>query len=134
MEIFSWMSNEVALAVLGLGLPGLIFIMFVVYAWHTGRIMARYERESASRDKERAADRERYDKERADERMRYDKDMTEVRQMYTNNVSLVKRYADISDNLVGTIHLNTQTLTRLVEKVNNNMFCPQVREKGPNRP
>lgn len=120
MELFSWVSNEVALAILGLGLPGLIFIMFAVYAWHTGRIMARYERESAARDKERAADRD-----------RYDKGLAEARQMYTNNAGLTKRYADISDNLVGTIHLNTQTLTRLVEKINNNMFCPQVREKGP---
>lgn len=122
MEIFSWISNEVALAVLGLGLPGLIFLMFVVYAWHTGRIMSRYERESATRDKERAADRE-----------FYDKGLTEVRQMYVNNVSLVKRYADMSEELMGTVRLNTQALTQLVESVKNNMYCPVVREKGPQR-
>lgn len=122
MEIFSWVSNEVMLAVLGLGLPGLIFIMFVVYAWHTGRIMSRYERESAIRDKERIADRERSDKR-----------LDDVRQMYENNASLVKNYDKLSNDLIGTLQLNTQTLTRLVEKVNNNMFCPQVREKGPNR-
>lgn len=109
MEIFSWVSNEVALAVLGLGLPGLIFLMFYMHVWQVARI----QRVNA--------------KERAEDRERYDRDMTEIRQMYINNASLVKKYDNLSDDLMGTITLNTQILTRLVEKVNNNMFCPQVR-------
>lgn len=60
--------------------------------------------------------------------------------MYSNNVDLVKigykreeRWEKHADDLSGIIHLNTQMCTKLIEKINNNMYCPAVREKGPSR-
>lgn len=133
MGMISWMSNEAVLALFSMGLPGLIFVMFVVHTVHTWRMMFRSSRENAKWDKERAEERARYDRERAADRELYNTGLAEVRQMYENNASLVRDYDKLSNDLMGTLQLNTQTLTRLVEKVNNNMFCPQVREKGPNR-
>lgn len=133
MGMISWMSNEIALAVLSMGLPGLIFLMFIVHSFQTWRMMRHSGRESAARDKERAEDRARYDKERAEDRTRYDKALAEAEQRYVNNVSLVKRYNELSSELMGTVRLNTQALTQLVDNVKNNQFCPQLREKGPNR-
>ncbi len=59
---------------------------------------------------------------RADERVqammdRYAADMQEMRDMYKTNSALVKRYADLADDLKDIITLNTQTMTRLVEKI-----------------
>ncbi|MCF6265243.1 MAG: hypothetical protein L3J57_01705 [Desulfuromusa sp.] len=62
---------------------------------------------------------------------------TAVVDMYNSNVELVKsyersvqRWEKHSDDLSSIIHLNTQMMTRLVEQIKNNMFCPIVREKG----
>lgn len=54
-------------------------------------------------------------------------------QMYENNVLLVKGYEKLASDLTSIIHLNIQAQTRLVEKIENNMYCPVIREKGPRR-
>jgi len=53
-----------------------------------------------------------------------------VSQMYENNVLLVKGYERLALDLTNIIHLNTQTNTKLVEKINNNHYCPVVRENS----
>lgn len=51
-------------------------------------------------------------------------------QMYQDNVLLVKGYEKLACDLANIIHLNTQTNTKLVEKINNNHYCPVVRQKS----
>ena len=63
----------------------------------------------------------------------YKADVGRVTGYYERNVELVERYEKLSDDLSDIIHLNTQVMTRLVESINNNMFCPVVREAGPQR-
>ncbi|MFH2064972.1 MAG: hypothetical protein ABIK15_07235 [Pseudomonadota bacterium] len=65
--------------------------------------------------------------------MQYKDDMAKMTRFYENNIDLVKHYERLADDLSGIIHLNTRAMTELVEKIRNNMFCPIVREKGPNR-
>jgi hypothetical protein len=96
-----------------LGLPGLVLIFWAVDH-------RRYEKERAEHKKEIAKI-----------LARYDKDMATVTRFYADNVLLVKDYSRLSAELANIIHLNTQVQTRLVEKINNNHFCPIVRQKGP---
>lgn len=104
-----------------LGLPGLIFII-----WHF--------------------DNKRFDKMREEYKDhigqilgQYRDDVSEIKQLYEANVGLVRNYEygvrqweKLDGELAGIITLNTQILTRLVEKVDNNRFCPVVRAGGPN--
>ncbi len=85
------------------------------------------------------------DRQRIEERDRvdnvlsmYKRDVDQVSAMYRDNVSLVKetqhlaqRVAQLAEELSSIVHLNTQVQTRLVERIDNNMFCPLVRAKGP---
>lgn len=48
---------------------------------------------------------------------RYADDMAEIRQMYENNVILVKDYSEVASDLKEIIVLNTETLTRLSERM-----------------
>lgn len=59
-----------------------------------------------------------------------DKRFAAVSLMYENNVLLVKGYERLASDLANIIHLNTQTNTKLVEKINNNHYCPVVRGKS----
>lgn len=54
----------------------------------------------------------------------------EVVQMYKNNVLLVEKSDKTADGLQTVIHLSTQAITKLIEKINNNHFCPIVRERS----
>jgi len=47
--------------------------------------------------------------------------------MYKSNVRLVEKYEKVANDLKDMIVLNTQTITRLVDNINNNQFCPMVR-------
>lgn len=59
-----------------------------------------------------------FDKQKTDEILRqYTKDMQEMRDMYMTNASLVKRYADLADDLKEIITLSTQVQTQLVERI-----------------
>lgn len=49
----------------------------------------------------------------------YKADMEQHSRDYNNNVELVKRYAELAGDLKEIITLNTQTITRLVDKFNS---------------
>ena len=51
---------------------------------------------------------------------------------YENNVILVESYQKLAGELAGIIHLSTQVMTKLVEKIDNNLFCPITREGRKN--
>jgi len=51
---------------------------------------------------------------------------------YENNVILVESYQKLAGELAGIIHLSTQVMTKLVEKIDNNLFCPINREGRKN--
>lgn len=53
-----------------------------------------------------------------------------VVRMYEDNVLLVKGYEKLAGDLTNIIHLNTQVNTRLVEKIENNAYCPAIRARG----
>lgn len=111
-----------------LGLPGLVFII-----WHYDN--KRDQRKDALRNKEIA------ERERAVSLIltQYKDDVAEIKKLYENNAGLVKDYNKIylrQEHLytetISIISLNTQTQTKLVENIKNNMFCPIIRrEKGP---
>lgn len=61
----------------------------------------------------------------------YKHDVEKVTRYYERNVELVERYEKLSDELSRIIQLNTQIQTRLVDTIENNMFCPAVRKAGP---
>ena len=114
--MLEWLTGSSVTAVITvLGVPGLVLLLFYDY-------MRRM-------DRQREADRALTDKILS----QYKEDMRKMAQYYENNVELVKRYADLADSLSEIIHLNTQVQTQLVEAIKNNMFCPIVREKGPQR-
>jgi hypothetical protein len=63
----------------------------------------------------------------------YKEDVEKVSAFYHRNVTLVENYEKLSGDLANIITLNTQVQTRLVERIDSNMFCPILREKGPSR-
>ena len=117
-----------------LGAPGIIIIcmggpslvMAFMYADHR-----RYERERLEAAKAEARHQEEMAKNErqfaviiAQQEKRFETVVTN----YENNVLLVEGYQKLANDLAGIIHLNTQMMTKLVEKVDNNRFCPVVRE------
>lgn len=115
------MSNMGVVVTL-LGWPGLFFIVWLADYRRIEKQITK-ERERAAED--RAAERERTDKILKE----YKNDVERIARMYENNVILVENYQKLSGDLAGIIHLNTQTLTNLVNATKNNMFCPVVRKE-----
>lgn len=60
---------------------------------------------------------------------KYREDMIEQRAMYANNVELVKATQTIANNQQDLIIMATQTLTKVCEKIDGNVYCPMVRLK-----
>lgn len=60
----------------------------------------------------------------------YRDDVRTVSRFYEDNVLLVKNYEKLANDLASIITLNTQVQTTLVQKIEANMFCPEVRKKG----
>ena len=52
-----------------------------------------------------------------------------VVEMYESNVVLVKDYAKLAQDLQDVVIMSTQTMTRLVDSINTNQYCPAVRLK-----
>lgn len=84
-------------------------------------------------------DHRRYERDRIEHReevakilAKYNDDLKQVTRFYEDNVILVKGYERLANDLANIIHLNTQVQTKLVEKIDNNMFCPMARAKGIN--
>ncbi len=90
--------------VAALGTPGLAVMFLFIYQSRTDKILRQYKA-----------------------------DVDQVARFYENNVELVTNYRRLADDLSSVIHLNTQAQTQLVEQIKHNMFCPIVREKGPNK-
>jgi len=136
-----------------LGAPGLIVIcmgapslvMGFMYADHR-----RYERERLATAKVEGEKHAEYIKERARTEADHKADIVRLESQFTaiitqqekrfevvvknyeNNVILVESYQKLSNELAGIIHMSTQVMTKLVEKIDNNLYCPMVKE-GANR-
>ena len=54
----------------------------------------------------------------------YKDDMEETRRMYENNVKLVEGYENLAGDLKDIVILNTQTMTHLTDKIDQNEYCP----------
>ena len=50
-----------------------------------------------------------------------------VVKMYEKNVSLVEDYATLAKDLHDIVIMNTQAMTKLVESIKKNQYCPAVR-------
>ena len=48
--------------------------------------------------------------------------------MYENNITLVENYEKVAKGLQDIIVLSTQTMTRVDDKIENNLFCPLMRK------
>lgn len=88
-------------------------------------------------DKSIAAQKERIDKSTEEFRAHVDalvksqeKRFEAVVRMYESNVEVVKNYHRLSEDLTGIITLSTRTLEGLVQKIDNNQFCPFVRKES----
>ena len=57
----------------------------------------------------------------------YREDMLEQRRHYENNVELVKQYLGLASDQREVVVLNIQAMTKLVESINTNQFCPMIR-------
>ena len=132
-----------------LGAPGIIIIcmggpslvMAFMYADHR-----RYERERLEAAKAEGERRAQAVEERAKAEARHQEEMAKNERQfaviiaqqekrfetvvtnYENNVLLVEGYQKLANDLAGIIHLNTQMMTKLVEKIENNRFCPVMKE------
>lgn len=56
-----------------------------------------------------------------------------VSKMYENNVDLVKGYAKIAENQQDLVIANIQTMTKVQETADKNLFCPIVRQRTKQR-
>jgi len=52
-----------------------------------------------------------------------------VVKMYESNVSLVEDYSKLAEDLHDVVIMSTQTMTRLVDSINTNQYCPAIRLK-----
>ena len=117
-----------------LGAPGMIIIcmaaptlvMAFMYADHR-----RYERDDSRRmlmhQQEMTTIKDLHSQMVAAQERRFDA----VVRNYENNVCLVENYQKLANELAGIIHMSTQVLTKLVEKIDNNHFCPIIKKGGP---
>lgn len=125
-----------------LGAPGIILIclgapslvMAFLYADHR-----RYERERLKNATDEGIREAKNAEERALAEARHQKELTTMRESFTaiiaqqekrfeivvrnydNNVLLVEGYQKLSGDLAGIIHMNTQVMTRLVERIDNHL-------------
>ncbi len=123
MPLFAEITMPQLLAVINLlGLPGIIVLIW----WVDSRRLAAAEKRTERIIAKNQADTLKILRKHEDE-------LRLVTQYYNNNVELVERYDKLAGELADIIHLNTQVYTRLIEKIDNNLFCPVIRDKGPRR-
>jgi len=118
MEVVPPITYSVAILQI-LGLPGLIFII-----WYFDN--KRFQRQEGLRKAEMQQILDQY---RAD--------VSEIKRLYESNSRLVDdctkafcRLDSVYDQVVDIVSLNTQTQTELVKSIENNRYCPLVRQKG----
>lgn len=140
--IFEGLSLATVMSIVSmLGLPGLVLIFWYVdqrrleqeQKSHLAALTAAEARHAA----EMVVIREQFAAAQAAAGKRFDAAMAEaekrfdgVVRMYEDNVLLVRGYERLAGDLANIIHLNTQTQTRLAEKIEHNMHCPIVRDGG----
>ena len=112
MPIFAELSLPWVVAIVNLlGLPGLILVFWYV----DGRRMAHYQIQTEQILKQ------------------YKDDVGQVTRYYESNVELVERYEKTAEGMSDIIVNNTIVYSRLIEKIDNNLFCPILRERGPGK-
>jgi len=118
MEVVPPITYSVAILQI-LGLPGLIFII-----WYFDN--KRFQRQEDLRKAEQQVILDQY---RAD--------VTEIKRLYESNSRLVDdctkafcRLDSIYEQVIDVVSLNTETQTKLVQSINQNQFCPIIRQKG----
>ncbi len=123
MPLFAEMSLPQIIAIVNvLGLPGLIVIFWYV----DGRRMAHYQKQTEEILKQYKTDTDKI-------LLQYKDDVGQVTRYYQSNVELVERYEKTAGAMSDIIVNNTLVYSKLVEKIDNNLFCPVIREKGPKR-
>lgn len=105
----------IALIVSTLGLPGMAVVFWYVDQRRTDRMMAEHKKEL---DKVLE---------------QYRDDVRKIARFYEDNVLLVKGYERLATDLTGIITLSTRTLEGLVQKIDNNQWCPLAREGAGKR-
>jgi hypothetical protein len=50
-----------------------------------------------------------------------------VVRMYESNIILVKDYNSLADDLHDVVVMNTQAMTRLIDSISTNQYCPAIR-------
>lgn len=50
-----------------------------------------------------------------------------VVRMYENNITLVKDYNSLANDLHDVVVMNTQAMTRLIDSIATNQYCPAIR-------
>ncbi|HHO49277.1 MAG TPA: hypothetical protein ENN06_12650 [Desulfobacteraceae bacterium] len=131
VELFGGATLTTIVAVVNLlGLPGLVLIIWSAdqRRFNSWQMRAQEERanEAKLRQEELAALKDQFVV-AMDAAARQH---SEVIRMYENNVILVKNYEKISNELVGLVHISTQTITKMTEHIENNMYCPIIRDGG----
>ncbi len=93
----------------GLGLPGVILVLWFF----------------SMKAQEKALQAYRDDTQKT--LLQYRENMGEMRQMYESNAELVEDYQSVASDLKELVVMNTTAITRLIESVNGNQYCPKVR-------
>ena len=114
---------------IGTWLFGLLLFLIVFGPWALHFIFWRI-------DSRRNQSREEYEQERLQNVLeQYRIDISEIKRLYESNARLVTRSIKAFESLeklygesVSVISLNTQTQTHSVDAIENNRFCPAVRE------
>lgn len=52
-----------------------------------------------------------------------------VVRMYEDNITLVKDYNSLANDLHDVVIMNTQAMTRLIDSIKTNQYCPEIRLK-----
>jgi len=127
-----------------LGLPGLIFIIWVFDQKRFDKQRELYKHQSnlqrISYEEQQRLLREVHEKETNKYReqvmailVRYEKDITSIKTFYDNNVHLVQDYEKLSRDLVDTVRLNTQAQQMLCDYLKNKTPCVKLIGAGGDR-
>lgn len=135
VELFGGATLTTVIAVVNLlGLPGLVLIIWSAdqRRFHAMQLLAQEERtrEAKLRQEEMAALKEQF----LAAMSAASRQHADAVRLYENNTVLTKNYEKTANELMNIIHLSTQAVTKLADQVQNNMFCPIIREGGARWP
>ncbi|MBV5328870.1 MAG: hypothetical protein JZU65_14780 [Chlorobium sp.] len=113
-----------------LGLPGLVLIFWYVDQRRYDRDRKEQIERDSKRELQHLAESAVIKEQHAASMALFDKRFEAVVRMYEDNVLLVKGYERLAGELTNVILLNTQIMTKLAERIDNNLFCPIVKKGG----